>query len=160
MRTDELDDLTLQRGYQRLQGVFGPPKGGDVDGWKWGVKRATRGWTSDEFAEAVKDAAVNCRYFPRPADLLSRRPAKVFDPTKEHDGQTCRRCEERYRYAGYQHGTMAGKPGRVYGRLRCGCPKSDPGWDTDAAESWEPPADERWMIERDLFWTKAAGGGR
>lgn len=157
MRIDELPAETLDKGWSRLVAVFGEPNSGTKDGWVWGVRAATRGWTEMEFHVAVKDAAVNCRYFPRPNDLVGRRPNRAPDPVDPDGGaDLCRACKAPYQYAGYQQGTMRGKPGAVYGRLRCQCPKSDPGWETEAAQDWRPAENEHWMLTGGLLWGLAA----
>lgn len=157
MRTDELPAETLDKGWNRLVAVFGEPNSGTKDGWTWTMRAATRGWSEMEFHVAVKDAATNCRYFPKPAEVLTRRPGKQVEVVTDHTGENdiCRACGQRYRYAGYQQGVLRGRLGNVIARFRCDCPKSDPGWHTEAAASWSPLAHDAWMIDQGLVWAAA-----
>lgn len=129
MRTDELPDAVLRRAYDKLAGLFGTPKG-TPDGWMWGVRAATRGWSEIELYAAVKAAAASSRYFPRPVDIVNERavagPPRAIDESWDRD--TCPQCREAYR-----PGAFACNDGKVRERERCGCTMVGEGWDTGGA---------------------------
>lgn len=132
-RPDELPRVLLERGFDRLEGVFGSTGKLNREGWVWATQTATRGWTEEEFQAAVRVSASECRFFPRPRDVAERRPFKAT-PVATEDGPTrdeCRSCDQHRYYAGYRL-----PDGTIGARLRCDCPQPGSGWDHPEALAW------------------------
>ena len=109
------------------------PKSTTEAGWMWALERGTTGWTELELRIAVRDAAQECRYFPRPADVIARRPHRPRDPVDAEPDRpdVCSSCGVHWYYAGYHSGD-----GLVHARLRCDCPRAGAGWDHPEALAW------------------------
>lgn len=135
MRDDHTEGVPaaeISAAFDRLVGVFGESPKQRRDGWVWALSGHLADWSSFELRAAVRDAAAECRFFPRPADILARRPksAGAVAPAVASTMDHCLTCGSHLFYAGYAaaHG--------VFPRLRCACPPVGDGWNHPDALAW------------------------
>jgi hypothetical protein len=127
---DALPSLVIDEQLERLQRAF-PGRRGDLDGFAGELRRATEGWTVEEFVAAIDAVVRSENSFPRIAKILKHRPERLQGQAIERSGSACFRCGVEPYLAGYS------APQGVIGRYRCGCAGFDKGgWATPEAIAW------------------------
>lgn len=138
MQPDKVQPIDIRKQVARLFVAFpGKRTSAEMEALASELRQHVSWWTPAEFEQAITTCIATCKFFPRVADILRERPAQQKPGADAPDGaDVCRACGQLYLYRGYQQGILRGKPRVVIGRLRCDCPKNDPGWETLEASEW------------------------